>query len=486
MKLKYLTAIAFTAMALNSCDEETGTIGNSLTATADALAVATSEFNVLTNSFIPDSVYSYSEQCYLGKIEDPETGTTVKSDFMVQFNMMEDKHLPSESAILSKEDGKVIADSCDIILFLNKSASYGDSLAALKVKVSELDKPVGDGMHYTSFNPKESGYVRVGGLQKTRMVTMADLTLSDSVRANYVPYIRIRLNDPYTDKNGVTYNNYGTYVLRNYYEHPEYFKNSYAFIHNICPGFFIETIDGEGMMANFSSIQLRAYYKYQSDETAYISYLDASSTQEVLQTITVTNNKEALRQLSDDASCTYLKTPAGIFTEVSLPVDDIKSTHATDSLLSASVVFNRLNNQKALTDYTFDAPQQVMLIQKDSLQSFFENTRNYNNLYAFYTTLSKNAYSFSSSSDISNLVVRMYNAKQNGLKSDPQWVENHPNWNKALLVPVSPITIATSTTTSTATPISLGHEMGLTSTRLVRGTADNPIKINVIYAKFND
>ena len=127
-----------------------------------------------------------------------------------------------------------------------------------------------------------------------------------------------------------------------------------------------------------------------------------------------------------------------------------------------------------------------MLIQKDSLDTFFEKNQNYNNKYAFYTTLYKNAYSFASSSDINNLIVKMYNDRLVGLKSDPNWVEKHPNWNKALLVPVSEITTVSSTSSSSTTTIALANEMGLTTTRMKRGTTDSPIKLRVIYAKFNN
>ena len=181
-----------------------------------------------------------------------------------------------------------------------------------------------------------------------------------------------------------------------------------------------------------------------------------------------------------------MKTPSAIFTEVTLPVDEIKSTHMNDSLLSASVAFNRINNYEPLSKYTFSAPKKVLLLQKDSLKTFFENKMNYNNKYAFYTTLNKNAYSFSSSSDLNNLIVKMYNDRREGLKTDPNWVEKHPNWNKALLIPVGEYSILSSTSSSTSTPIALMHEMGLTFTRMKRGTVQDPIKMRVIYAKFNN
>lgn len=497
MKLKYCLAIAGFAMAICSCDEGTDNIGMSLTSSNDNINVSTHEFNVLTESFVPDSVYTYNNELYLGRITDPETDITVASSFMMQFNMVENAMMPEKKEITDAHNGSIVADSCVIYLTFDASKTFGDSTTAMKLRLSELDHPVADGVHYTNFDPVKEGYIREGGLSVSRMYTYHDLTVKDSLRAlsTYQPTITIRLNKPYTDKNGVTYNNYGTYIIQNYYDHPQYFKNSYTFTHQLCPGFNVETTDGQGLMAHFSSAQMIIYYTYQSDELAeeleiednkFSSFLSVSSTDEVLQTITVKNDKAALKKLAEtDQQFTYMKTPAGIFTEVTLPVDEVKSTHTCDSLLSASVTFPRVNNMEELTAYTFAVPQKVLLIQKDSLNNFFEKIQNYNNKYAFYTSLSKNAYSFSSSSDINNLITKMYNDRNTGLKSDPNWVEKHPNWNKAILLPVGEIKSATSSSTN-STPIALIHEMGVTSTRLKRGTSSDPIKMRVIYAHFND
>ena len=495
MKLKYHLAIAGFAMAICSCDEGTDKVGMSLTSSNDNINVTTQDFNVLTESFVPDSVYTYNNELYLGRITDPETGITVASSFMTQFNMMENTLMPNEKDITRIHDGKIEADSCAIFLTFDASKTFGDSTTAMKLRISELDHPVADGVHYTNFDPEKEGYIRKDGLVVSHMYTYHDLTVKDSVRAlsGYQPMVSIRLNQPYTDKNGVTYKNYGTYILRNYYEHPQYFKNSFNFIHRICPGFYIETTDGQGLMAHFASAQLMVYYSFKEEDnedssnTVLHSFMSASSTDEVLQTITVKNDKAALKKLAEtNQEYTFLKTPAGIFTEVTLPVDEIKSSHQNDSLLSVSVAFPRINNIEPVTQYTFDAPKKVLLIQKDSVKTFFENVENYNNKYAFYTSLSKNAYSFLSSSDINNLIVKMYNDRKAGLKQDPNWVEKHPDWNKALLMPVGEIKPATSSSSANATPIALIHEMGLTTTRIKRGTLSDPIKLRVIYAHFNN
>lgn len=504
MKYRLLTAIALTAMAVMACDEDTATIGTSLTSDNDKLVVSTQNFGATTRSVAVDSVFARERQCYFGRVKDPETNAFVQSTFTTQFNMMEtlSKDLPDEAAILSSYDGKIAADSCFIQIFFDVRSSYGDTLAAMKLRVSELDKPIeGTDIHYTNFDPRAKGYIREDGLRYEQMFTLRDLNISDSLRNlintnlnrtsqtsdnGYYDFLKIRLNQPYTDKQGTTYNNYGTYMLRNFYEHPEYFKNSYNFIHKICPGFLIETSDGIGVMAKVLEIDMYTYFRVQGDSAAYTSYLRTASTEEVVQTSCVTNDPVAIRQLVDDESCTYLKTPAGIFTEVTLPVDEICQSHPTDSLLSAKVIFQRENN-RTVSDLAFSTPANLLLIEKDSLDGFFVGNSLYNNKYAYETALSSNAYTYS---NISNIITRMYNAKVEGLKNDPNWLSKHPNWNKALLVPVENVTITTTSSSyyssSSSQTVALKNQMGLTSTRLIRGTTANPINIEVIYAKFRD
>jgi len=499
MKFKNITAIALCAMAIISCDEDTATIGDSLTNEHDRLVSSTHEFNVYTRSVAVDSVFSRERQCYFGKVKDPETDSYVKSEFTTQFNMMEDigDDLPEKQQFIDAS-GEVMADSCIIYVQFDVSANYGDTLAAMKMKVSELDKPINTvNMHYSNFDPKSAGMIRNNGISKQHMFTISDLTVNDTTAA--YRWSRIYLNDPYTAKDGRTYSNYGSYLLNTYYDHRDYFKNSYTFVNKVCPGFFFELTDGLGVMAKVAQVDLYTYYHFKSDTTIYHSYLRTTSTEEVVQTIKVTNDKAAIKELVADDNCTYLKTPAGIFTEVTLPVDEVHSMHTTDSLLSVKISFNRINNETDAKDLAFKAPAKIILIEKDSLDSFFVGNNLENNIYAFKASLASNAYTFgNASNNISNLITRMYRAKEKGMQSDSQWTAKHPDWNKALLVPIDETTIETtssssyysyyyySTPTTTSTAVALKNQMGLTSTKLVKGTETAPIKMEVIYAKFKD
>ena len=478
-------------IAISSCDDNTEQLGYSLTNSVDQFDMLPDTFSVSSRSIIADSVLSRSAYSYLGRIKDPETGSLITSDYMTQFTILENESgimFPDEETILGREDGLAIADSCVVNLIVN--SWQGDSLAAMKMTAYELGTPVEETTsYYTNFDPQEKGYVRTNGLVQNKVYSIVDLQLSDSVRnarksGSYMDYISIPLNKPYTDKNGVTYNNYGTYILRNYYTHPEYFKNSYAFAHHLCPGFYFKMTDGLGLMSQINTTQLIIYYHFEMDGTVYMGSKTFNGTEEVLQTTHIINDKQTIEQLASDNSCTYLKTPAGIYTEVTLPVSDIKQGHENDSITLAKIVFNRMNDRNSYSDLILEEPTNLLMIERDSLYSFFENDNLPDNITSYTATYSStyNTYTFN---NISGMINYMYNAKANG---GADFVEKHPNWNKVVLIPVSVTTTSTSSYYTTTTSITgVSNEMGITSVRLVGGSDNThaPLKISVVYNKNN-
>ena len=488
MKFRLFTAIAITAMAIVSCSEETAGIGKSLTDEDDKLQVSTGIFEAHSKSLVIDSIYAQNFDCFFGQIKDPETGTYVKTEFMTQFNLLEGVKFPSKE-LMVVEDGQVIADSCEIWLFFDKERCYGDSLVPLKMRLQELIEPMDDNLvYYSDYDPEEAGYIREGGIDKKQMFSIVNHTYSDEVRSSkgYSDMIRIALNDPYIAPDGQSYNNYGSYLLQTYYDHPEYFKNSYTFVNKVCPGFNFKIEDGLGVMANINDISMRLFFRYKKSNDGFTNTMMAfAATPEILQTSHVTNDKEGLKELAADNSCTYLKTPSGIFTEVELPVMKIMEGHHNDSLLSVNMTFQRMNSELFENEYLLKAPSMVLMIQKDSLFSFFEKEKTYDYRSSFVSSLNKNTYSFT---NMGNIVTLMFRDMFVGSLLDPDWEKKHPDWNKVVLVPVTTILSAAQKTNTagaaTATVNGICNNLALTSTKLVGG--NTPIKVNVIYAKFND
>lgn len=493
IRTRILLGLAVSLMALSACNNDDLTIGSSLTNDVDKLDVTAATFPVTTRTITVDSVVARTSDCYFGRIKDPETGAYITTDFMSQFHILESFALVDEDSVISKENGLVIADSCEIMIYLDEASTFCDSLAAMKMRVSELSTPVEDGKnYYSNFDPVKLGYLRKDGLTKDKVFTWAEMytnkTVSSSSSEQYSKHIRIPVNEPYTDKDGKTYKNYGSYILQQYYLHPEYYANSETFTKNLCPGFFYEITDGLGFHGKVPYTGLRIHYRTISQDTVYNTNIILAGTPEVLQTIRITNEQDKLDELAADNSCTYLKSPAGLFTEVTIPIDDIMKGHANDSLLAASLSFQRINSE--VTDKTaLTIPRNVLLICKDSVEHFFAEDALADNVTSFiatYGTSNQNVYTFSS---LSPLITHLAQLKAEGEKSTPLWTTQHPDWNKLLLIPIHLDQVTTTSiygVTNTAT-IGIEHDMSITSTRLIGGSGNTgqPIEINVAFGKFN-
>jgi hypothetical protein len=478
MKNWIMVGIALLIAAISSCSEDTSTLGYSLTNGVDKFTTETDTFVVTTRSIASGPVLSRNAYSYLGRIKDPETGTYIKCDYTTQFSLLESEasSLFRSNETVASRDGndQPIVDSCNVHILIN--TYQGDSLTAMKLSLMELDVPMkSTDAIYTDYDPEAAGIVRTdaGAIKVDKVYAATDLTASDSLRNTYrtgknYAYIKVPLNKEYTDKDGKKYNNYGTYIMRKYYENPSYFKNFNSFTRNVCPGFYIKSSDGQGLIIEVAFTQINMYYRYKSDGAVYKTQCVLNSTDEVLKATHVSYDQTGIDKLVATDTCTYLKTPAGIYTEVTLPIDDIKKGHENDTITSAKVTFTRMRPRSNLSEVVLEETTKVLLIEKDSLYSFFENNDSPDNIKSYLATYNSNqkTYSFN---NISYLINRMYANKG---KSE--------NWNKAVLIPVE---VQTSTTSSATTSSGIANEMNVNSVRLVGGSANKhaPIRLSVIY-----
>lgn len=484
--LRLLTVLVIAALTFAACDDTTEGIGGSITNKIDNINISNSAFNVTTKSIVADSVLSRNNTGLIGKMKDPETGNYVKGDYMTQLSVLPTFSVDTLDYIKQANNGSIEADSCYLLVSYN--ASYGDTIAPMKVTAYEMTEPMReDQEYYSNYDAFEKGWVN-----ENNQHWSSNYNLSNT---SDVKNFKIYLNKKYT-KDGKTYKNYGSYIMQTYAEHPEYFKTNYKFLHKVCPGFYIKNVGGTGNMAKVWNTELIFYWTRKKtinkDSTAVsIGYNRFDGTEEVLQLNKIENDTENLKKLASQEDWTYLKSPAGIFTEVTLPIDDIMKGHEKDTLNTATISFPRLNNADEDNPYNFATPSTILMVQKDSLQSFFEKSKLADNRTSYTASYSstgtyKNAYTFQ---NIANLVSAMYKNKGKG-----------ENWNKVVLVPVNVIT----TTQGYTTVISkINHDMSLASTRLIVGTDDpdkdyttdkktgkkvasGPIRIKVIYSKFKE
>lgn len=488
--LRLLTVLVIAALTFAACDDTTEGIGGSITNKIDNINISNSAFNVTTKSIVAGAVLSRNNTGLIGKMKDPETGNYVKGDYMTQLSVLPTFSVDTLDYIKQANGGSIEADSCYLLVSYN--ASYGDTIAPMKVTAYEMTKPMAEDQEY--YSDYDAFKAEAGWVSENNPHWSSNYNLSNT---SDVKNFKIYLNKKY-EKDGKTYKNYGSYIMQTYAEHPEYFKTNFKFLHNVCPGFYIKNVGGTGNMAKIWNTELIFYWTrhktINKDSTAVsIGYNRFDGTEEVLQLNKIENDTENLKKLAskDQEKCTYLKSPAGIFTEVTLPIKDIMKGHEKDTLNTATISFPRLNNENEDNPYNFATPSTILMVQKDSLQSFFEKSKLADSRTSYTASYSstgtyKNAYTFQ---NIANLVSAMYKNKGKG-----------ENWNKVVLVPVNVIT----TTQGYTTVISkINHDMSLASTRLIVGTDDSnkdyttdkktgkkvasgPIRIKVIYSKFKE
>lgn len=496
MKRYLILICSVIAMIVSSCDTDDLNIGESIMPNEDNVFTSRGIYSVKTRSVLTEEVVANTSTCYLGTMIDPETHAETSSDFLAQFHVMENFALPKYELMNKYENGRVKVDSCYITLLY--STFYGDSLSAIRVRAEELsrEKIMEENVIYTSAINPDDYRTDKPRVSKTVTSCARDLTQPD---------VLLDYSDTYRSINIVLPNSYAEELFASYYagdNHDDHsaFRNSYTFIHKVCPGFYFKSDAGVGTMFQIESANLNFEFKYHdtktySRDTLLTGYQCMAATQEVIQNTHTTNSIPS--SMIDPANpYTYVKSPAGIHTEMELPVGDIVGgEHYNDTINSVFMTIRRINNIEQ-KEGNLLPPATLLMLPKSNIRSFFEKPsvadgqRSYTASYNYST----NSYDFS---NIGRLIVllKIQRDKESGvLPTDNEqqrnakyavWESNNPDWNKVVLLPV---TIETQTTTNASgsqvvTPLRVNTDFSLKSVKLEGGETGN-LKVNVIYSKF--
>ena len=207
-----------------------------------------------------------------------------------------------------------------------------------------------------------------------------------------------------------------------------------------------------------------------------------SSTKEVFMSTRFQNS--GMKELVNDTKCTYLKTPAGLCTEVTLPIEEMYEAHKNDTLNSISVSFQKLKDQSN-TPFKMGTPGTLLMVRKSEMKDFFENNKVHDNKTTFLATYdsNSNSYSFSKLNRlISYIFSEIRTEIEKGETEWNNWKNEHKDWNKLLLVPV------TTETDSQGNIIGVENDLNVNSAMLVGGEDLNNssdenqrIKMSIIY-----
>lgn len=448
--IEFLTVIFF-AILVFACTDNTKTLGVDMMPASDTLKVFYNSYSVPTESYrVTDPILARTSKSYLGRFTDPETKSTVSADFIAQYHVTESQGNLFPSSIKDE-----YVTSIDVRLYIENF--IGDSLATFKVSVYDLTNDLDpDAVYYTNIDPTQY-YDPTAAPLASKWFTLSDRIIDSSERnsSDYVRHIRIQL--PRT---------VGQQIYDAYKADKTQFSSTYRWLHSGLPcskGLYFKLEYGEGAVAYIYITQIRINYTYYDEslgrETTGVTLM--SSTEEVVE---VTNfDTSDLSGLASDPNCSYVKSPAGIFTLVTLPIDQLS---ANDTINSASITFTRFNDATHEA-FKLGIPSTLLMVRYDEFKNgFFEKYSVANDNTSFITTFSAsgNTYTYS---NIARLISTCLREKKEGKASE--------NYNKVLLIPVE------ATYDTSKKLVKLNHDFSFNQARLVRNTG-----LNVIYSRFGD
>lgn len=394
MKVKSVLIIisCLVALAFVSCDDSLNAVGGSIQPPADTISVTTDTLVVQARTIsMQDSVYARTINGVLGQYEDNLFGT-IKSDYLCQF------FYPEKAKF---QDNLLAIDSAQFIIGFNSYS--GDTLAPMGLSVYEATKLIPQNF-YTNTNPQ----MYIG--DKPTLLASEAYTISGTkiVAVNSGVKLREIVADLGVDFGKRIYNGWKNNVFKDQETLNKFFKGTY-----------VTTNFGSSSLIRVSYSSIAIHYKYndvkgnhdKTKDTIRTSTFSLAVTDEVMQLNSI-KNKNPKELFVEGTGATYLKTPAGVYTEVTLPIKQIKANMDAKKFKTINTALFNLKGyteRESTASYELGRPTYLLLINKDSIDSFFSSRQlsyGISNILSGRRT-SNNVYSFSNISRLINTYMNM-------------------------------------------------------------------------------
>jgi hypothetical protein len=535
MKAKY-ALIALLAISFFGCDDNTAGLGLGMFPGSDQnINGKLTTFDATTESVHAGKIYAMSNIGYVGKFTD-ETFGTYEAGFLAELNCPKGMTFPNafsgntESGtgqmmtsfdnvengvgktytIIKDEDGKTPIGNCQINIYLWYDSYFGDSLTACRLSMYGLDRKLNNNYwyedpnaYYTNIDPTKY-YDKETSLLGSKSYTAVDLSISDSIRnlSTYTPYIKITLDQTKTQELGEKLLKEGrTQDLYNKFK-------------GIFPGLYVKSDYGDGTILYINAVQMDVAFlehardsitggllhTYTGKDSVVYNGRSFTATREVVQANRLENDVQAIQECIDKSEWTYLKSPAGIFTQVTLPVSKIADKLQGDTLNAVKLgipIYNQTSDKK----FGMSVPKSVLLIRKKYKDTFFKDNKLSDGItsvlfdYSSYTS-SFTEYTYNNITQLVNdcladgereaaekelqkgpMTLKITNSKGEIVNQEvhdiKEW-EKYSDWNKVVLIPVLVTKDSSSSNNyygnSSSQVISIQHDLKPSYARLKGGT----------------
>lgn len=383
MKLQTISKILFliAAVVLMSCNDTLDKLGFTIQPDNDRITVGADTLILTSKTVKVDSVFSKTKYPILGEYIDPVFGT-VRSDYVGEF------YYPD---IMSFKDD---AEIDSVMLTVSYTSILGDSLSPMQLAVYKVKDRLPRGKNYTNFDPRP--LVDMTEPLGRQIFTGRNNTYRTEIYQSGTSYQEIKIYEI----NTMLPKSIGQSFLDEYRK-PEHgaLKNVDSF-NDFFPGVYITTDFGNSTILNVNLTSLRVFYKYtdkggssQKTDTIRSQEWRLNITPEVTQINQVSTDNSHL--LTNDANGTYVKSPAGVNTEIFFPISQLATTSTNVALNQAKMMVYAMPEVKEDEKVKLSPPDYLLLVNRDSVKTFFENRKLPDNITSYIATFDSDTYSYS-------------------------------------------------------------------------------------------
>ncbi len=351
-----------------SCKDNDSSLGSSVMPEDDSITVCVDTFHLQTSDFFVDSIFLQNDTFLLGEIYNQRFGTT-KADLFFQVAPPVNYRFPTTNSDSIRD-----AQPDSLVLYMYYYTWDGAKNSPLEFCLYEIDKKTIDytGVYYSNLKVDDYTTVSDANLIGKKVMTSIDFSQPDSILedSTYVPYIKYTLEKKYAEQ---FFN-----LDPSAYASVEAFQNEFK-------GFYITTDYGSSTMLHLSQIDMRLYYHYtriyaidnEVNTDTVTTWVNYSANNEVrqLNRIEHTNRTDVIANLSTIDSLNFLKSPAGIYTNVAIPVGKMLSTIESKigdkhlSINNATLDLEIVKDESAAMNLA--KPEYLLLLRRELLADYF-------------------------------------------------------------------------------------------------------------------
>ena len=469
-RFSWIVLILAVAFVWTSCKNDVANTGESVLDDEDAVIVLADTFHFTSRIDSCRAIISQADSFLLGEIE-TDYGL-LRASILTQFACPEGYHYPEGFTV----------DSVDsICLYMYYSSWVGDANSPIAVNAYLMDKKT---FRYSSTYPTDLNIDDYCSRDKSILTNHRIVVASeklDSVRTQsgtYIPMIRMRVNDDFIRE----------FASIQTFEDQESFNEAFK-------GLLIETSFGSSTMLNITDVALGVFYHFSYNKAGRDTVVNdmkafyANSEVRTVNHLYYQDKAEWLTELQKDSDTyNYIIAPAGVYTRMSFPMaqiaDSINADMRVDETyykrpyvnkaevrVSVENMFNGTTSEITRNDWLQPADY-MLLIKEQSMERFFANKELPSDTCALLGTLTQEK-------DSVGNTVYYYSYDLSDFITNQLRQENSDSILNMLLVPV---TVSTSTTSSSTMVSSVRQQQTMSATKIK--SAKNGMQLELVYSGF--